>query len=94
VSAGIPDFRTPGTGLYSQLDRLNLPTPEAVFEVRAHARSLDARPLPPALQSWAHEQLGTPAVHPHTMPALAPDWRVSKVRRAGRAPTTACVRGV
>lgn len=25
VSAGIPDFRTPGTGLYSQLEKYNLP---------------------------------------------------------------------
>lgn len=33
VSAGIPDFRTPGTGLYSQLEKYNLPYPEAVFEI-------------------------------------------------------------
>jgi len=33
VSAGIPDFRTPGTGLYSQLEKYNLPKPEAVFEI-------------------------------------------------------------
>eukprot|EP00829_Urostomides_striatus_P012476 TRINITY_DN3287_c0_g4_i3.p1 TRINITY_DN3287_c0_g4~~TRINITY_DN3287_c0_g4_i3.p1 ORF type:complete len:466 (+),score=149.25 TRINITY_DN3287_c0_g4_i3:48-1400(+) len=31
VAAGIPDFRTPGTGLYSQLEKYNLPFPEAVF---------------------------------------------------------------
>lgn len=31
VSAGIPDFRTPGTGLYSQLAQYNLPRPEAIF---------------------------------------------------------------
>lgn len=31
VSAGIPDFRTPGTGLYSQLEEYNLPRPEAIF---------------------------------------------------------------
>ncbi|EGR29706.1 sir2 family histone, putative [Ichthyophthirius multifiliis] len=31
VSAGIPDFRTPGTGLYSQLEKYNFPYPEAVF---------------------------------------------------------------
>lgn len=30
-SPGIPDFRTPGTGLYSQLDAYNLPAPEAIF---------------------------------------------------------------
>eukprot|EP00891_Asterochloris_glomerata_P009347 jgi/Astpho2/9347/e_gw1.00142.59.1_t len=33
VSAGIPDFRSPGTGLYSQLEKYNLPHPEAVFEI-------------------------------------------------------------
>ncbi|ANB14676.1 histone deacetylase HST2 [Sugiyamaella lignohabitans] len=33
TSAGIPDFRTPGTGLYSNLQRLNLPYPEAVFDI-------------------------------------------------------------
>lgn len=31
VSAGIPDFRSPGTGLYSQLEEYNLPRPEAIF---------------------------------------------------------------
>jgi NAD-dependent SIR2 family protein deacetylase len=34
VSAGIPDFRSPGTGLYSQLQRYDLPWPEAVFDIR------------------------------------------------------------
>jgi NAD-dependent SIR2 family protein deacetylase len=33
VSAGIPDFRTPGTGLYSKLEEYNLPFPEAIFEL-------------------------------------------------------------
>ena len=27
VSAGIPDFRSPGTGLYSNLEKYNLPKP-------------------------------------------------------------------
>lgn len=31
VAAGIPDFRTPGTGLYSQLEKYKLPQPEAIF---------------------------------------------------------------
>lgn len=31
VSAGIPDFRSPGIGLYSQMKKYNLPYPEAVF---------------------------------------------------------------
>mmetsp|Transcript_25144 Transcript_25144/g.38551 ORF Transcript_25144/g.38551 Transcript_25144/m.38551 type:complete len:309 (+) Transcript_25144:112-1038(+) len=33
VAAGIPDFRTPGTGLYDNLQKYNLPFPEAVFDV-------------------------------------------------------------
>ncbi|TID22473.1 NAD-dependent histone deacetylase SIR2 like protein [Venturia nashicola] len=33
TSAGIPDFRSPGTGLYSNLARLNLPYAEAVFSI-------------------------------------------------------------
>jgi len=33
TSAGIPDFRTPGTGLYSNLEKYNLPYPEAVFDI-------------------------------------------------------------
>lgn len=31
VAAGIPDFRTPGTGLYSKLSQYNLPTPQHLF---------------------------------------------------------------
>jgi len=31
VSAGIPDFRTPGTGLYYNLQKYNLPRPECLF---------------------------------------------------------------
>eukprot|EP01116_Phalansterium_solitarium_P000243 TRINITY_DN10143_c0_g1_i2.p1 TRINITY_DN10143_c0_g1~~TRINITY_DN10143_c0_g1_i2.p1 ORF type:complete len:455 (+),score=85.60 TRINITY_DN10143_c0_g1_i2:118-1482(+) len=33
VAAGIPDFRTPGTGLYDNLQKYNLPTPTAVFDI-------------------------------------------------------------
>lgn len=33
TSAGIPDFRSPGTGLYDNLQALNLPFPEAVFSL-------------------------------------------------------------
>lgn len=31
--AGIPDFRTPGSGLYDNLQKFNLPHPEAVFSM-------------------------------------------------------------
>ncbi|KAF8247625.1 NAD-dependent deacetylase sirtuin-2 [Wilcoxina mikolae CBS 423.85] len=33
TAAGIPDFRSPETGLYSNLARLELPRPEAVFDI-------------------------------------------------------------
>ncbi|KAI5950887.1 HST2 [Candida jiufengensis] len=33
TSAGIPDFRSPDTGLYSNLAKLNLPYAEAVFDI-------------------------------------------------------------
>ena len=31
VSAGIPDFRSPSTGVYANLQKYNLPFPEAIF---------------------------------------------------------------
>mmetsp|Transcript_13922 Transcript_13922/g.26757 ORF Transcript_13922/g.26757 Transcript_13922/m.26757 type:complete len:80 (+) Transcript_13922:487-726(+) len=30
-SAGIPDFRTKGTGLYSKLEKYGFPPPQAIF---------------------------------------------------------------
>ena len=33
VSAGIPDFRSPGTGLYYNLEKYKLPTPESMFDI-------------------------------------------------------------
>uniref|UniRef100_A0A7E4UTU6 NAD-dependent protein deacetylase n=1 Tax=Panagrellus redivivus TaxID=6233 RepID=A0A7E4UTU6_PANRE len=33
TSAGIPDFRTPGTGLYDNLAKYNLPAPELIFSI-------------------------------------------------------------
>jgi NAD-dependent histone deacetylase SIR2 len=33
TSAGIPDFRSPSTGLYANLSSFNLPYPEAIFEL-------------------------------------------------------------
>jgi NAD-dependent deacetylase sirtuin 2 len=33
VAAGIPDFRTPGTGLYDNVQQYNLPYPEAAFDI-------------------------------------------------------------
>ncbi|KAK1887362.1 NAD-dependent protein deacetylase sirtuin-3 mitochondrial [Dissostichus eleginoides] len=33
TASGIPDFRTPGTGLYSNLEKYNIPYPEAIFNI-------------------------------------------------------------
>ena len=34
VSAGIPDFRSPNTGIYDNLAAFDLPYPEAIFELK------------------------------------------------------------
>ncbi|KAJ5667840.1 uncharacterized protein N7477_006410 [Penicillium maclennaniae] len=39
TSAGIPDFRTPGTGLYDKLAPLHLPYPEAIFSISYFAHT-------------------------------------------------------
>ncbi|CAJ0932377.1 unnamed protein product, partial [Mesorhabditis belari] len=33
TSAGIPDFRSPGSGLYDNLQKYDLPSPEAIFQI-------------------------------------------------------------
>lgn len=33
TAAGIPDFRSPGSGLYDNLQKYNLPYPQAIFEI-------------------------------------------------------------
>ncbi|KAJ4478439.1 Sir2 family histone deacetylase Hst2 [Lentinula aciculospora] len=49
TAAGIPDFRSPGTGLYANLARLKLPYPEAVFEINFFRKN----PVP--FYTLAHE---------------------------------------
>ncbi|GMG56239.1 unnamed protein product [Ambrosiozyma monospora] len=39
TNCGIPDFRSPKTGLYANLQRLNLPYPEAVFDIEYFKKS-------------------------------------------------------
>ncbi|KAJ3244853.1 NAD-dependent protein deacetylase sirtuin-2 [Chytriomyces hyalinus] len=39
TSAGIPDFRSPSTGLYANLAKYNLPYPEAVFSINFFRKS-------------------------------------------------------
>lgn len=33
TAAGIPDFRSPGSGLYDNLQKYELPNPQAIFEI-------------------------------------------------------------
>ena len=33
TASGIPDFRSPGSGLYDNLARFRLPYPEAIFDI-------------------------------------------------------------
>lgn len=42
TAAGIPDFRTPGSGLYSNLMKYNLPFPEAIFDIVYFRKHPDA----------------------------------------------------
>ena len=47
--SGIPDFRTPGSGIYDNLKKYNLPYPEAIFDIHYFR----ARPEP--FYEWAKE---------------------------------------
>ena len=33
TASGIPDFRSPSTGIYANLQKYKLPYPEAIFEI-------------------------------------------------------------
>ena len=33
IAAGIPDFRSPGSGLYDNLQKYNLPAPQSIFDI-------------------------------------------------------------
>jgi hypothetical protein len=57
VAAGIPDFRTPGTGLYDNLQRYQLPFPEAIFEMtffRTNPKPFFLYGRAAWLQPWSH----------------------------------------
>ena len=47
--SGIPDFRTPGTGIYDNLQQYNLPYPEAIFDIAYF------RYHPEPFYTWARE---------------------------------------
>jgi hypothetical protein len=46
--SGIPDFRSPGSGIYDNLKQFNLPYPEAIFDIQyfRYARLLNFPLLP------------------------------------------------
>ncbi|KAL1415498.1 hypothetical protein MTO96_029216 [Rhipicephalus appendiculatus] len=62
TAAGIPDFRSPNSGIYSKLGKFNLPSPEAIFEIGyfrrnpgpfyALARQLFPKDLKPTLSHY------------------------------------------
>ncbi|XRB14394.1 Sir2 histone deacetylase Hst2 [Pseudoscourfieldia marina] len=41
ASAGLPDFRTPGTGLYDNLQEYNLPFAEAIFDLQFYRQNAE-----------------------------------------------------
>ena len=47
--SGIPDFRSPGTGIYDNLQQYNLPYPEAIFDINYF------RYFPEPFYTWAKE---------------------------------------
>jgi len=60
VSAGVPDFRSPGTGLYDNLEHYDLPSPEDVFTLSYFRRN----PWPFTLlakELWPRNLKPTPA---------------------------------
>jgi len=58
VAAGIPDFRTPGTGLYDNLEKYNLPHPTAVFDLDFY-RSNPVPFVTLAKEIWPGEHMPT-----------------------------------
>ena len=77
TAAGIPDFRTPGSGLYDNLAKYNLPSPESVFSLEY------LREHPETFYRVATEMRLWPGGHPpthvhHFIRLLAEDGRLLK----------------
>lgn len=62
VSAGIPDFRTPGTGLYDNLQKYDLPYPEVVFDIDYFSKKPEAF-CALAMEMWPSNISPTPTHH-------------------------------
>ena len=75
VSAGIPDFRTPGTGLYDNLQKYDLPHPQAIFSIdyfreRPGAFYALCRELWPGTYAPTATHLFIRLLHPHPQLSL------------------------
>ena len=57
VPSGIPDFRSPGSGIFDNLAHFNLPYPEAIFDIDYF------RHKPAPFNAWAKQYF--PGVHYH-----------------------------
>lgn len=62
TSAGIPDFRSPGSGLYTRLEKYSLPKPEAMFSLD-YFRSNPAPFCELAMELWPGSFNPTPCHH-------------------------------
>ena len=67
VAAGLPDFRTPGTGLYDTLEISGLPYPEAVFELGFFTRTRSRS------TSWQHGPDASKPTKAHKLVKLLAD---------------------
>jgi hypothetical protein len=77
-SAGIPDFRTPGSGLYDQLQHYDLPFPEAIFDLDYYQQN----PLPfihLCKEIWPGQQSGPVPTLSHTFLKLLEDKQINKI---------------
>jgi len=59
-SAGIPDFRSPGTGLYDNLQKYDLPDPQAIFSID-YFRNRPSAFYTLAKEMWPGQYSPTPA---------------------------------
>lgn len=71
MSAGIPDFRTPGTGLYSKLKDLKLKEPEDVFNLNFFKKN----PLPFYQVSRSFLDYQAKPTTAHFFQRLLYDWK-------------------
>lgn len=62
LNGAVPDFRSPGTGLYDNLQKYDLPTPQSIFELSYFRERPDAF-YQLAKELWPDNFLPTPTHH-------------------------------